>query len=194
MESLLIGRFETPSYKSITEIKLSNINYSQLCVIDDVLKKANKNWDWLQSNVWITRTALEGYLTGKFHLSLRAVENISLLLVEYVQSPKIFMDSNAPSLHGGKLLKLNIAAIIKRYNITRTELILGTNIDKGTISMVVQNKTTRLRADRLKKLYDFFKERGIPLNSPLDLLYFPDWGERPLHFVEPPEINGLLLL
>jgi hypothetical protein len=190
MKTLLISRFETPSYNSLIEIKLCHINYSQLCVIDDVLQKALKDWDWLQSNVGISRDTFEGYLSGQHHLSLRAVENISLLLRAYVQSPKIFMNPNAPYIHGGKLFKLNIGAIIKRYNITQTDLILGLNIERYHISKIARNKTTHLRVDTLIKFYEYFKGRGVPLKSPLDLIYFPEWDESPLHFAEPTIIRG----
>lgn len=193
MDKLYIEMHETPNYLSLIEITPDNINYKQLLKVDEVLNRANRDWMWLYAQTNLQKSTFKSYLAGREHLSLNTVVEIATVLRDYISNPKELMDAEKPCLKFYGNFKLNVREIKQKYNITDTDLVFGTGIDRGTVSRIVHGKTTQLRADRLKIIHDYFVERGVPLENPIDLVYFEDWNESPLHFLkQPTEVKGLI--
>ncbi|MBA3987313.1 MAG: helix-turn-helix transcriptional regulator [Flavobacteriales bacterium] len=190
MKKIMIERFSTTNYKSFIEITAKNINFEVIGKIDDALNRSNKDWGWLFERVDIPMATMKSYLSGQFNFSLKSIESIANNLRGFINNPRELMNENIPILRFGTF-KLNIKEIRNKYNITSTEIIVKTGIDKGCISNVISGKTTQIRAYTLLALFKFFKEKGVPLKTPLDLVYFPSWGETALHFIsEQPIIKG----
>lgn len=182
---------ENFNYDSVIEIKKENKNYNQLKLLNNILIDNNLNWKWLFEKIKVSERQFHTYISGKESLSLLIIEKIAFELIDYVNSPKVLMNENYPKLKLGKHFKLNIVEIMKKYQIHNCELLLGVNIDKGSLSYIKSNKTTQLRADRLIEFFEYFKSRGVPLNTPLDLIYFPLWDEKPFDFIVKRQNNNI---
>jgi hypothetical protein len=188
--NLKIERFATVNYKSYIEITPENKNFEVLRKMDAILKKEGKTFAWLFDRLDLANHSLKSYLSGKEHISLKTIELIAEELREYINSPKELMNETFPILKLGRNFKLNIKELRNKYYITNSQLILGTGIDKGNLSCILNGKVTQLRPETLLAIFDFFKEKGVPLNSVLDLIYYPNWNESPLHFLaEQPKIR-----
>lgn len=190
---MTIELHNTPNYSSNIEISVVNKNFKILSKIDNVLKSNNQNWNWLIENTGISFNTFKTYFSGGENISLYAIEIISIVLDKYINSPKDLMDENKPVLKLGRDFNLNIKEICQKYKITHGDIIIGTGIDRGAISMIVNSKTKQIREDRILILFDFFNSKGVPLKSALDLIYFPCWNEKPLDFIsKKSNIRGLL--
>ena len=182
MKKIMIERFSTTNYKSFIEITTANVNYEVIEKIDDALNRSNRDWAWLLEKVDIPYHNIKTYLSGQNNFSLKSIENIANNLKDYINSPKELMNDKIPVLRLGTC-KLNIKEIRNKYKITNTEIIIKAGIEKGNLSNIISGKIIQVRAYTLNALFEFFKEKGVPLKTPLDLIYFPSWGEDALHFL-----------
>ena len=184
VERVFITLHSTPNYRSYIEISTKNVNYNQLCYLNNLLRRNNLKWKWLIANCGIDMRVFNQYCAGIEPISLSSIIKISHLLKDYIKNPKELMNRDIPTLKGNNDFRLNFKDILDKYNISKSELIHYTYIDKGSYSRIMRGLQSQLHFDSLKSVFDFFKYKGVPLDSILDLIYFPGWGEYPLSFIK----------
>jgi hypothetical protein len=181
------------NFNTLIEITPNNKNYDTLNKIVYYLKKHNKSWEWLSKNSGIKQPTLNSYLFGKEYVTLRTIEKIIILFNGKISSPRDLINLNYPVLKGGKHFDLNIKNIMDKYRINRGDVTLATGIDNGNISCYYNKKIKQIRIETLTKFYDYFKQRGVPLNYISDLVYFKHSGETPFHFISETECEKMYL-
>lgn len=179
----MIERYSTPQFKSLIEITPTNKNFVVFKKIDDILKREKKSWNWFLNNLDIPLTTVKTYFAGRENVSMMSMELMSKVLQPYIASPRILMNDDFPILTLGKEFKLNIDFIFVKYGITQGEVARYTSIDRSAVSLMARGKMKCLNPVGLIEIFEFMKDRGVPLKSACDLIYFPTWGEKPDHFV-----------
>lgn len=187
---ILIERYRTPYFRSVIEILPNNKSYIVFKKIEKILKAENKQWNWLFKRLDISEATLKTYFSGRDNISLMSIEKIAEVLKPYIHSPRDLMNDEMPILRLGKHFKLNVKFIIQKYGITQGEIARFTDIEKSSVSLMARDRLTQLGPDRLFILYQYLRTRGVPLRSPLDLIYFPEWGEEPGHFIKSKVVRG----
>ena len=190
---MIITMYESPKYNSCIKIKSANRNYDQLEKINNLLILHNLEWSWLIHETKITKNIYKSYFSDQAKISLKSVELISLALINVISSPREIMNTVLPSLNKGTFFKLNLKEITETYAVSNGELILNCNLDKSIISLIKRDKAKCLRAETLISIFNFCVKISVPLESPLDLIYFPYWDESPLHFLKRQPINTYFL-
>lgn len=190
---MIITLFESPKYNSCIFINSANRNLYQLKKINTLLLQNNLSWSWLIEYTGITQTIYRSYFSDQAKISLNSVELISIALHGVIKSPREIMNPELPSLHGGEYFKLNFSNICDNYNVSTGELMLKCKMDRGIISLLKRNKAQHLRAETITRIFDYFVSIGIPLTTPLDLIYFPYWDESPFHFLPETAVKNLFV-
>jgi hypothetical protein len=190
---MIITLYESANYNSCIDINRSNRNFNQLEKINDFLLQESLTWSWLIKSTGIKLRIYKTYFSDEAKISLHSIELISVALLGIIKTPREIMNPLLPSLNNGVFFKLNLIEICKKYNVSNGELVLNCHLDKGVISLIKRGQAIRLRAETLTGIFNYFKKISIPLNTPLDLIYFPYWDESPLHFIPNTAVNHLFV-
>lgn len=169
-----------PNY--IKQILLTpvNKNYIVFKNISFQLRSIKKDFSWLTDQVKIYRTTYNGIVTGKDNISMELIYRMAYQFKSHgarIQSPKSLMNPRNIALKYFDMVKNNIHYLKTRYCITTGELVEGTGIDRGNMSLLLRNISVNPRHETLLSVFNFYRSKGIYLETPLDLIYFPEWGE-----------------
>ena len=183
-DSYIITIKDCFNYNILIEISPNHKNYHVFKNIGYFLNKTNNTWEWLLIKANIQETTMKSYLSGKEYVTLKTIEKIVSAFDGIINSPRKLMNLEYPVLKGGSDFKLNIYEIMIKYRINRGDLSLATGIDNGLISNYFNGVIKQIRIETIIKFFNYFKGKGVPLNNHADLIYFPNHGEIPLHFME----------
>lgn len=126
---------------------------------------------------------MKSYFSGREYITLKSFEKIVFAFDGIVKSPRNLLNLDYPVLKGGNDFKLNIREIMTKYRINRGDLSINTGIANGTISNYFNGVYKQIRIETIIIFCEYFKSRGVPLKNYADLIYFPNHGEIPLHFI-----------
>jgi hypothetical protein len=177
-----------------TEILSNNSNYKCFLIIQKHLQKIDKDLLWLANSLdqaqgnSIHRQLWHQYLYGKEPFSIQSIIIISKFLRISgckIITPKQFIPDEyfSLSIRSYGLLN-NIRYLMTITDTSLKEIAVETGIDKGNLSLLVRNKVgTSLK--NINLIYRFFKLiKGLEIFTPLDILYFKEWGETEFSYLK----------
>lgn len=191
-DSYIITIKECFNYNILIEISPNHKNYHVFKNIGYFLNKTNNTWEWLLTKANIQETTMKSYFSGREYITMKTIEKIVFAFDGIINSPRKLMNLEYPVLKGGSDFKLNIYEIMNKYRINRGDLSLATGIDNGLISNYFNGVIKQIRIETIIKIFNYFKTKGVPLNNHADLIYFPNHGEIPLHFIVNIKDNNLI--
>jgi hypothetical protein len=169
-----------PCYIKHYEITPQNKNYYVFKYITRNLDKIDKDMNWLLTQVGIKPSEFKMVINGRQNIGMENLYNMAVVFKNMktgIITPKQLMNMRNISLKYFKDVRNNIRYLKNKYSITNAEIIENTGIHGGNLSLLLRNKFLNPQHNTLSVLYKFFLYKGIYLESPLDLIYFPKWGE-----------------
>lgn len=153
------------------------------------LTTINKDTNFLLEKCGIDIVTYRNWVNNHKSISLDFLNMIALFLKSYqcnIYSPKQLMnDDMSFDVSGQKSVRTNIRYLVNLYAIDSTQIYEGKfGLAKNTVSRILRG-VNEPSFDVLINFFNFLKtKKAMNLQSHLDLIYFPSWGENEKSYIE----------
>lgn len=180
----------TKGFQKVIYIERSNPNYQIFKNLEYHLKRMNKDLLWLMEATDLPISCYYTYLKGTEDFSINSINEICKTINQNggkIISPKQLLPPDItekdirltpPIIHN------NIRYLMTITNTKLREIELETGLEDSVLSRPIRNLGgTNFKTYRL--IFRFFKVvKKVDLYSPLDLIFFPEWGEKDYSYLE----------
>lgn len=156
--------------------------------VSQSLRAIGKDWEWLQAALEISQSTVNGWRNGHKRPGLNSVDKIARFLNNnrvFLFSPRDLLESDYVYGQGSEATcaRFDFEAVARQLMINEDQL-LDSGFPKSSLSRIKREKIVP-SAKNMARIIAFIERKKKIHYNPLDLIYFPKWGEK--------GITGILL-